>query len=250
VLVAGCSNSESANGANGVEGSGANGASGAYVQPATEAYAPDIDADDFVSGVDHPYFPMLPGTTWIYEGVSDEGVEHVEVTVLDETRKVIDVDAVVVRDIVTVDGEVVEETYDWFAQDKDGNVWYLGEEVSNYEGGVFVDSEGSWEAGVAGALPGIIMWADPQPGEPYRQEYHEGEAEDMAKVIGHDGVAEVPFGRFTDVLVIEEWTPLEPGVAERKHYAEGVGLVQASAVKDGTGELVGKLVLVRMIATE
>lgn len=209
-------------------------------------YAPDVGPEDFVTGIDNPFFPMSPGNGWVYEATTFEGLERVEVTVTDETREVMGVPVVVVRDTVTVNGEVVEDTYDWFAQDKDGNVWYLGEDSREYEDGEVVSTEGSWEAGVSGALPGIMMWASPEPGAPYRQEYLAGVAEDMARVIQLDGDAQVPFGAFTDVLVTEEWTPLETGQTERKYYVRGVGLVLEEGIKRDRS----RLELLSMIATE
>ena len=139
------------------------------------------------------------------------------------------IDAVVVRDTVTVDGAVVEDTFDWYAQDRAGNVWYLGEDVSNYEDGEVVDHDGSWEAGVDGALPGVVMPAEPSVGDAYRQEYLAGEAEDMGEVIALDGEVEVPAGAFAEVVTTRDWTPLEPDVVEEKDYAPGVGLVRERA---------------------
>jgi hypothetical protein len=144
------------------------------------------------------------------------------------------IEAVVVVDQVFEDGELVEDTEDWFAQDAEGNVWYLGEETAEYEDGEVVSTEGAWEAGVDGALPGIVMHADPQPGQAYRQEYDEGEAEDMAEVVRLDGTVSVPFGEFTDVVVIKEWTPLEPDVVEEKYYATGIGPVLEVTVVGGS----------------
>jgi hypothetical protein len=139
-----------------------------------------------------------------------------------------------VRDTVTEDGEVIEDTFDWFAQDRDGNVWYLGEDTKEFEDGELVSTEGSWEAGTKGAQPGIIMQASPQVGVGYRQEYFPGEAEDLAEVLRLDGKATVPFGSFEDLLVIEEWNPLEPKVIENKYYARGIGVVLEEQVKGGS----------------
>ena len=146
-------------------------------------YAPDIDPANFVDVIDNPYLPYAVGSRWVYEGESDGETERTEVEVLDETREVMGITATVVRDTVYVDGELVEDTYDWFAQDADGNVWYLGEDTHEYEDGVAVNAEGSWEAGVDGALPGIVMPAEPQVGDAFRQEYYAGEAEDMGEII-------------------------------------------------------------------
>ena len=202
-----------------------------------EPYAPVIDPANFVEGVDHPYFPLTPGTTMVYEGETEEGIERIEVTTLPETKEILGIQAAVVRDTVWLDGELIEDTFDWFAQDKDGNVWYMGEESREYEDGEVVSTAGSWEAGVDGAQPGIIMKADPQIGDTYRQEYYVGEAEDMAEVINLDESAAVAYGAFDNLLVAKEWNPLEPGVVEHKYYAPGVGLVLEEVVEGGTGRV-------------
>jgi hypothetical protein len=136
-----------------------------------------------------------------------------------------------------VDGESAEDTRDWYVQDGEGNVWYLGEEVKNIENGRLSDTEGSWEAGVDGALPGIVMWADPQPGEPYRQEYYPGEAEDMAQVLEGGLQLSTEAGSFSGALLTKEWTPLEPGVTEQKYYAPGVGLIREEVIEGGSGTI-------------
>lgn len=155
----------------------------------------------------------------------------------DERREVMGVSTVVVQDRVYQDGELVEDTVDWFAQDTDGNVWYFGEESRELEDGEVVSTEGSWEPGVDGALPGIVMLADPTPGDAYRQEYYEGEAEDMAEVAETSTRASVPAGEFSDVVVIREWNPLEPDVVEEKHHAPGVGVVLKVVVEGGDGRV-------------
>ena len=133
--------------------------------------------------------------------------------------------------------ELVEDTYDWYAQDHEGNVWYFGEETAEYEDGEIVSTAGAWEAGVDGALPGIAMEADPTVGDSYRQEYYPGEAEDMAEVVQTGVSEEVAFGAFDDLIVIEEWTPLEPEVVEEKSYALGVGVVLETTVQGGSGRI-------------
>jgi hypothetical protein len=185
--------------------------------------------------VDHPFFPLEPGSRWTYD--SDDGSEHIEVVVLEETRVVMGIAATVVRDTVTEDGEVVEDTYDWYAQDREGNVWYLGEDSTEYKDGKPDNKHGSWEAGVDGALPGIIMLADPRPGAAYRQELFKGEAEDLAEVVALDGKAMVPFGTYESLLVTKEWNPLEPKVVEQKYYARGVGLVFEEKVTGARGKV-------------
>jgi hypothetical protein len=192
------------------------------------AYAPEIDPADFVAVIDNPYMPLVPGVTRVYESQTADGLERIEVTVLDEAREVMGVTVTIVRDTVTLDGQIIEDTHDWFAQDAAGNVWYFGEEVDNYENGQLADHAGSWAAGVDGAQPGIVMYADPLAhiDETYRQEYYPGEAEDMGRVLGSAGPLTVPFGTFDDVIQTEDWTPLEPGVSEHKFYARGVGVIK------------------------
>ena len=141
----------------------------------------------------------------------------------------------VVRDTVYVDGEIAEDTYDWFAQDKDGNVWYLGEDTHEYEDGKAVNADGAWEYGKDGALPGIVMLADPAVGDAYRQEYYEGEAEDMGEVLEVGVTAEIELGSYEDVLVTEDWNPLEPDVVEEKSYAPGIGLIREEKTVGGEG---------------
>jgi hypothetical protein len=204
-------------------------------------YSPQINPADFSTTVDNPFLPLVPGTTHVYELETDEGKETITVTVTDETRVVMGVTCVVVRDTVRFEsaeseletaetspaeeGELVEDTYDWFAQDSAGNVWYFGEDSTEYEDGMAVSTDGSWEAGVDGSKPGIIMLADPQLGDMYRQEYYEGEAEDMAQVVALNTSVMVPYGSFAGCLQTKEWTPLEPDVFEYKYYAPGVGPV-------------------------
>ena len=205
----------------------------AAAQEATPTYSVTIDPAAFTAEVDNPYFPLTPGTTWIYEGESDGEVEHNEVIVTHETRDVMGVTCVVVRDVVSIGGEVVEDTIDWYAQDADGNVWYFGEESKDYEDGELVSTEGSWEAGVDGALPGIVMLADPAAGDSYQQEYYAGEAEDRGEVFALGETVTVPYGTFEDVLVTADINPLEPGKVEHKSYAPGVGLILSEYVEGG-----------------
>lgn len=203
-------------------------------------YRPAVDPANFVDVIDNPYLPFLPGSRWVYEGDSDGETERIEVVVTDERRLIMGISAVVVRDTVEVDGELVEDTFDWFAQDRDGNVWYLGEDSREIVDGEVVNADGSWEAGVDGALPGIVMPADPTPGAAYRQEFYAGEAEDMGEVLRIEGTASIALGQYSDVVVTEDWTPLEPAVVEEKWYAPGVGKIYEThtAGSSGTVELV------------
>ena len=204
-----------------------------------EAYTVDINPADFVDAVDNPYFPLIPGTRYVYEGMTEDGLERIEIEVLSETKDVVGVATTAMRDTVYVDGEMIEDTFDWFAQDKDGKVWYFGERVSNYENGELVDEAGSWEAGVDGALPGIIMYADPAAhiGQTYRQEYYRGEAEDMAEILGLGESVSTPSGTYANCLKTKEWTPLEPGFSEHKYYARGVGMVLEVIIEGGEGRM-------------
>jgi len=197
----------------------------------------DLDPADFTADIDHPYLPMEPGTRWTYREVDEEGnVVEVVVVVTTETKTVANgITARVVRDTVREDGEIVEDTRDWFAQDEDGNVWYLGEDTAEFEDGALVSHEGAWEAGVDGALPGIILPADPRPGMAYRQEYLAGEAEDNGRILAVGEDVEVRAGSFDDVLRTEDTNALEPDVVEHKYYARGVGLVLTVDVQGGSG---------------
>ena len=204
----------------------------------------NLDPADFTTDIDNPYWPMQPGNEWVYSETDTTGAkERVVVTVTNKTKKVANgVTARVITDVVTENGKPVEITDDWYAQDKDGNVWYLGEAVRNFENGKFVDREGSFEAGVDGADAGIVMPADPEPGLAYRQEYYKGIAEDRAEVVtvGEDQV-EVPAGYYKGVLMTRDLVPLEPKVEELKFYARNVGPV-LSIHTDGAG---GRAALVR-----
>lgn len=200
-------------------------------------YNPVISTDEFVEVIDNPYFPLTPGTTFVYEGESEDETIRDEVFVTNETKKVMGINTIIVRDRKFVDGELAEETFDWYAQDKDGNVWYFGEDSREYDEGKVVSTAGSWEAGLDGAQPGIIMEGNPQVGDTYRQEYLAGEAEDMAEVITFNETVTVAYGSFEDCLKTKEWTPLETGIEENKYYAAGTGLVLEITVKGGSERL-------------
>lgn len=199
-----------------------------------ETYNVEIDPANFVGKIDNPYYPLSPGTTFVYEGKTEDGLEHTETSVTHETKVILGVTCVEVNDKVTVDGQLKEETLDWYAQDKEGNVWYFGEDTKEYENGKVSSTQGSWEAGVDSAQPGIIMKANPQVGESYRQEYYKGEAEDMAEITSMTGSNSVPFGSFDNLLVTKEWTPLEPDIVANKYYSKGVGLILEETVKGGS----------------
>jgi hypothetical protein len=203
-----------------------------------EEYAPVIDPANFTTEITNPYFPLKPGTRWVYEGPDDAGdIERGEVKVTTDTRKVMGVTTVVVHDVRTVKGELQEDTYDWYAQDKEGNVWYFGEDTKAYNAGKVESTEGSWEAGVDGAQPGIVMNANPKVGDSYRQEYYKGHAEDMADVLSLDEKRTVRYGSYEGVLKTKDYTPLEPGLVEHKYYAKDVGLIYEVHVEGPAGEI-------------
>lgn len=194
-----------------------------------------LDPADFVAQIDNPYWPMAPETRWVYRESDVEGnAQKVEVSVTTRTKQILGIAATIVHDKVTEHGELVENTFDWYAQDACGNVWYLGENTKEYEDGKVVSTAGSWEAGVDGAQPGVIVPAEPTVGLSYRQEYYAGEAEDAAEVLSLDEQAQVPYGHFTGVLLTKEFTPLEPKVLEYKLYAQGIGPVLAIGVSGGS----------------
>jgi len=197
----------------------------------------DLDPASFTVEIDNPYWPMEPGTRWTYRETDAEGTElKVVVTVSSETKEIANgVTARVVRDTVTQDGAVVEDTFDWYAQDADGNIWYLGEDTAEFEKGKIASRSGSFEAGVDGALPGVAVPADPVDDMRYRQEYYAGEAEDQGEVLSVDEQVEVAAGHYEHVLMTKDTNPIEPKVLEFKFYAPDVGPALAIAVS-GSGD--------------
>jgi hypothetical protein len=222
-------------------GTEATGGGNASTEPASTSLPQNgepfpIDPSEFTTEIDNPYWPMKPGSQWIFRETDAEGsVSRVVVTVLDKTKMIANgVEARIVHDQVSEGDQVKEDTYDWYAQDADGNLWYLGEDTTEYENGKPKTKEGSWEAGVDGALPGIIMPANPQVGMTYREEYYKGHAEDGASIIGTDALAKVPYGRFENGIQTRNFSGIEPDVIEEKIYAEGVGVVLEITVSGGS----------------
>ena len=199
--------------------------------PVHGSYAPTIDPSNFVTVIDNRYLPFKPGTTLRYRGVAENGkTPQLDVeTVTDRTKLILGVKCTVVRDTVSSRGKPIERTFDWYAQDKKGNVWYFGEDARDFEHGRFVKASDSWQAGVDGAQPGVIMEAHPKPGDRYRQEYYPGHAMDQATVVGHSAVR-VPFGSFRKALVTVERSSLEPGIREEKFNVPGIGVVAERVV--------------------
>ena len=184
-----------------------------------------IDPANFVSVIDNPYFSLPVGTTFVLESPDGSEVNTIEVT--GKTKTIMGVTCTVVLDTVYVDGRVAEKTFDYFAQDNTGTVWYFGEASREFdEEGGHVSREGSWLAGVDGAQPGVIMEANPQVGDLYQEEIAPGIAEDSALITSLTGSTSVPYGSFSNLLVTDETTPLEPGFVEHKFYGAGIGLLQ------------------------
>lgn len=207
--------------------------------PANLPYEVVIDPDDFESDgiTGNQFFPLAPGTTYVFEGENeDRETVRVEEEILDQTKVIMGITCRVVNAREYEEGSLIEDTFDWYAQDKEGNVWYFGEDSKEIENGDVVSTAGSWEAGVDGALPGVIMLKNPIVGLWYRQEYYEDEAEDVGQILSLNATITVPFGgTYTNCLQIAEWNLLEPGIIEHKYYAPGVGLLRAIAVEGESG---------------
>jgi hypothetical protein len=184
--------------------------------------------------VDNPWFPLTPGTTLRYSG-TDNGVRVVDLfTVTHQSRRIAGVATVAVHDRVLKRGHVAEDTMDWYAQDRAGNVWYYGEATKELDAhGRVTSREGSWLSGVRGARPGIFMPAHPRPGQSFRQEYFKGHAEDHFKIVTLDGKIHVKGASSNHAMRTTEWSPLEPGVLDAKYYVRGIGTVREASVKGG-----------------
>jgi len=211
----------------------------------TDDKTPNISVDNFTNptNVTNKYFPLVVGSTSTYQTTAGEDEEFILIEVLADAKMVMGINVVVVRDRVYIDGDqdtgiLIEDTRDWFAQDDDSNVWYMGEDVDNFDEdtGDFVDNEGAWEAGVNGAQPGIQMKANPRIGDSYRQEYLEGEAEDLAAIVGIDVTVMLENGSSFQTLMVKEWNPLEEKSTEFKYFAENFGLVREEGL-DEDGEV-------------
>lgn len=202
----------------------------------TPNYHPTIAPADFSVKITNPYFPLTPGTTKVFDGVRDGKPVHSELVTTSRTRVVMGVKCVVIEDTVTSSGALVEKTDDWYAQDKKGTVWYFGETTAEYVNGAVSSTHGSWEAGVDGAVPGIIMHAVPTVGLAYYQEYRPGEAEDRAKILTIDTSIAVPAGTFHKVITTEDSDPLNPDKTDKKWFAPGVGVVHSTRIRSGHHE--------------
>jgi hypothetical protein len=195
-----------------------------------------LDPADFSADITHPLWPMKPLTRWIYREIETDGtVTDGVVIATTKTQKLASgITGRVVRDTARQGGKIVEDTIDWYAQDSAGNVWYLGEQTAEFENGKIVSRHGSWEGGAKGAQPGIMLPAQPQVGQHYRQEYLKGEAEDKAVVLATDELVQVPAGRYRHALLTKDTSTIEPNVVEYKLYARGAGPALALSISDGS----------------
>ena len=203
-----------------------------------------IDPADFNAPVKNPYFPLKPGTVFVYEGSEGHNrlIEHLRIT--GQHRTIQGVSTTVVRDVLHANGHLAEKTTDWYADDNSGNVWYFGEQTATYKPDGSVESrEGTWRAGVNGGIAGIIMAANPHPTDAYRQEYLQGHAEDQAWVVATHGTVRVPYGNLDHIVRSYEWTRLEANVVSLKLYAPGLGIVAERDVHGGTENM--RLIAVR-----
>jgi hypothetical protein len=194
-----------------------------------------LNPAQFSAKIDNPRWPMTVGSRWVYRvtDTSDGSRQRDVIKVTRRTKMIADgIRARVVRDIVRDHGKPTEVTRDWYAQDSRGNVWYFGEHTIEYRHGRPVDN-GSWEAGVDGAMPGVALPAKPKIGCSYREEYSKGVAEDQSRVLALDAQAQVPAGHYTNVLMTEDFSPIEPRVSELKFYVRGSG--QAVLAVDVSG---------------
>ena len=196
-------------------------------------YDPIIDPANFVRHVTNPFFPLPPGQTFVYEGNTQDGFLHNDVIVTHKTKLIMGVICTEVHDVVYLDGKLAEDTLDWFAQDRQGNVWYFGENTEEFENGRPVTLAGTFTAGVNNDKPGIIMEGNSLVGDFYRQEFALANAEDNALVVSLNATVTVPRGTFTHCLKTLETTPLEPDARENKYYAFGVGNVLTVDLKSG-----------------
>lgn len=201
--------------------------------PVKGAYSPAIDPANFVTTIDNRYFPLQPGTAFHYKGLAEDGKtpQTDNEVVTDQTKMILGVRCTAVRDTVSSHGHPIERTFDFYAEDSSGNVWYMGEDARDLHNGRFVKAKDSWQSGVNGAQPGIIMPGSPQQGDAYRQEYYPGHAMDQSRVIGSGRHVTVPAGSYKNALFTEETAPsVDPGVAERKWNVAGIGVVREKVV--------------------
>ncbi len=201
------------------------------------SYKPEVNAAKFANSITitNPYFPVTAGKKYIYEGQTHDGLEKIEEQRLTTTKTILGITCIIVNFKAFLNGTLIEEAWDWYAQDNEGNVWYFGEDVNNFNtDGSLKDHAGSWEAGVDGAQPGTIMPANPKTGFAYREEYYFNHAEDRAEITGTGLTVTIPLGTYTNCIKTKNWTELEPDLNETKFYAPGIGLIKEVNVTDNT----------------
>jgi hypothetical protein len=202
------------------------------------SYHPVIQPSEFTANVTNPWFPLRPGTTYLYTGTKDGKKALDTFQVSRDTKKIDGVVTRVVNDRLFLDDVLEERTSDYYAQDRCGNVWYFGEDTATLDrNGNVTDRSGSFHAGVGGAQPGVFMQHDPQIGRWFRQEWSQGQAEDKYRALSTSASVAVRYGSFHNALRTEEKTALEPGVTDNKYYVRGVGEVEEVAVQGGTEKL-------------
>ena len=204
---------------------------------AAERYQPVITPSNFTHIVNNPYFPLVPGTTSLFIEKEGRDKREIRTTVTHDTKMIMGVKCVIVHDTVTLGGQLVEDTFDWYAQDEEGAVWYFGEATKEFKLGGRISTAGSWEAGVKGAQPGIVMPAHPRVGDRYRMEYAANEAEDIGRIVALDDTTTVTFGTFRECVRTREWSMLESGTST-KWYAKGVGLVRDESASGEVSTLI------------
>ena len=186
----------------------------------------------FSARVDNPWYPLEPGSTYVYQGVKDGEPSREVMTVTRRTKVIDGAPCAVIRDLLYLRGRLEERTTDWYSQDAKGNVWYFGEKTAELgKTGKVISTAGSWTSGVGGARAGIFMFAHPTPGRWARQEYYKGQAEDHFKVLSTQVSVTVPYISTTHAMLTKEWTPLEPGVIDHKYYVRGIGTVLEQTAK-------------------
>jgi hypothetical protein len=193
---------------------------------------------DFANRIDNQWFPLTPGKVFEYRGAKDGKQARDVLEVTHRHRTILGIRATVIDDRLFLNGHLAERTTDWYAQDKGGNVWYLGESTATLDTqGRTISTDGSWRAGVAGARAGIYMPAHPAPGVTGRQEYFKGHAEDQFKVLSLHAHVQTPAVSSSQALLTQETTRLEPGTVDHKLYVRGVGTALEQAVKGGSERL-------------
>jgi hypothetical protein len=207
-----------------------------------KGWDPEINPANFSTNIDNPYMPLKPGTTYVYQAHTADGLITNFVAVTQKTKEILGVTCVEVRDTVFLHGQKTEDTLDWYAQDREGNVWYFGEDSEDVTNGRVSSLEGSWTAGVDGAEPGIIMESHPKVGDAYRQELLLNEAEDFARVLSLNQSVKVPFGSFDHCVETTESSGVEPGAVEFKFYAPGIGVVFDNDVSGEEKDVLVKII--------